>query len=83
MTYVVCALCQRRMGPFVKPTYRRFCTPCRRKKKCTGARLTIEQVRRLREMRKAGTRLLDVAKTFGVSLSTVSKIANGQRWADV
>ncbi len=42
--------------------------------------LRDEQVRELRQRRKAGANQLDLAADFGISQSEVSKIVRGLRW---
>lgn len=44
------------------------------------ARLTEKAVREIRRRRAAGERLKSIARDFGVSDRTVSKIARGERW---
>jgi hypothetical protein len=45
------------------------------------AKLTEKQVLSIRRYRAAGEKLIDVAARFGISLTTVSDIANRKIWA--
>lgn len=47
------------------------------------AKLTAEQVRELRQLRKAGTKLNDLAVRYGVCFQTISAVARGERYAFV
>ena|ERR1035437_1003224 len=47
------------------------------------AKLTPEQVLQIRHRRANGDRLLSIAKDFGISFQAVSKIARGDRWAEL
>jgi NUMOD3 motif-containing protein len=48
-----------------------------------AARLTDDQVRRLREARQAGAKLSDLARQFNISITTASYTARGLRWGHV
>ena len=45
------------------------------------AKLTIAQVNEIRARRAAGEKLKDLARSFGVSESNVSVVANCRSWA--
>lgn len=46
-----------------------------------GAILTAEKVREIRERRKAGEKLREIAADYGVGFSHISSIARGRAWA--
>ena len=45
--------------------------------------LTVESVAEIRRRRADGEKLLDLAKAFGVSASTISRIGLGRSWSEV
>ena len=45
--------------------------------------LSIDDVREIRRLRQAGNKLQPIASLFGVSTSTISRIALGHGWKDV
>lgn len=47
------------------------------------SKLTENDVREIRSMRKAGRRLTTIAKKYGIQFQTVSKIANRKSWKHV
>lgn len=55
-----------------------------RKGRYVGNRqLSVEQARDIKRRLAAGERRSSIAKTFNVSASTITHIANGRRWASV
>ncbi len=46
------------------------------------SKLSVEKARKIRELRKSGLKLKDVAERFGCSKSTVTKIVNGKLWGE-
>lgn len=48
-----------------------------------NAKLRARAVREIRRRRAAGESLTTLAKAFGVSFQTVSKVARGDRWASI
>ncbi len=46
-----------------------------------NSKLTVAQVRSIRERRAAGDKLVQIASEFGVDFSTVGKIAKRTKWA--
>jgi DNA invertase Pin-like site-specific DNA recombinase len=44
------------------------------------AKLTVKQVKEIKERRSKGEKLKSIAKDYGVTYQTVSKIARGDRW---
>ena len=44
------------------------------------AKLTEEDVAAIRRLRESGHALRSIADVFGIAISTVSQISNGQRW---
>lgn len=48
-----------------------------------SAKLTVESVRRIRELKVAGTKRRDLAVQFGVSLATIKAILSGRLWSHV
>lgn len=55
----------------------------RRGGKQRGAALTRDQVRRIKQHLRASVPRQRIASAFGVSRTTISKIADGRTWADV
>lgn len=47
------------------------------------AKLTPRKIKTIRRRRLMGERLLSIAKDFNISFQAVSKIARGQRWAQI
>lgn len=47
------------------------------------AKLTVDDVRRLRELAARGARHADLATTFGIARPTVSNVVARRRWANV
>lgn len=49
----------------------------------SSAVLTERDIKRLRSEAAAGTRQIDLAKRYGISQSTVSKIVRRERWTHI
>lgn len=48
-----------------------------------AAKLTNAQVLELRQARSAGSRLKDLAKKYGISFQSVSRVARGDGWKEI
>lgn len=46
-------------------------------------KLTEDQVREMRLLKSQGVKMMDIAKTFGVSRVTVYRTCNGRSWSHV
>jgi|SRR2546422_1224548 len=63
-----------------RPTHLEIVTPRENTRRGSVAKLTFEDVLDIRCRRKAGEKVKNIAKVFGIHYTHVVKITNGNRW---
>jgi hypothetical protein len=76
--YQVDHLCRQRAC--VNPSHLEVVTPGVNSRRGAKARLTQERALEIRDRRRAGETTVALSNEFGIAPSTVTRIANGQRW---